>query len=92
MRHVNLAEAKAHLSALVERAAFDPWHPLTWTQVGWPEGVATDVELSFEPAGEGTLVRLEQTGFERLGPDVTSAFPSALKAACDLSENSSRAR
>jgi uncharacterized protein YndB with AHSA1/START domain len=49
------------------------WEPgarlaLTWTQVGWPEGVSTDIEVTFEPAEGGTLVRLEQTGFERV-PD-----------------------
>ena len=45
-----------------ERLAF------SWTQVGWPEGVATELEITFEPHDEGTLVRLEQTGFERV-PD-----------------------
>ncbi len=49
------------------------WEPgrrlaLTWTQVGWPEGVATDIEVTFEPVAGGTRVRLEQTGFERV-PD-----------------------
>jgi uncharacterized protein YndB with AHSA1/START domain len=52
------------------------WEPgrrlaLTWTQVGWPEGVATDIEVTFEPAAEGTRVRLEHTGFERV-PDAAS--------------------
>jgi uncharacterized protein YndB with AHSA1/START domain len=47
------------------------WEPgsrlgLTWTQVGWPEGVSTDLDVTFEPADGGTLVRLEQTGFERV--------------------------
>lgn len=47
------------------------WEPgrrlaLSWTQVGWPEGVATEVEVTFEPVTDGTLVRLEQTGFERV--------------------------
>jgi uncharacterized protein YndB with AHSA1/START domain len=48
------------------------WEPgrrlaLTWTQTGWPEGATTDLEISFEPAGDGdTLVRLEHTGFERI--------------------------
>lgn len=48
------------------------WEPgrrlaLTWTQVGWPEGASTDLEISFEPAGEGrTNVRLEHSGFERV--------------------------
>jgi uncharacterized protein YndB with AHSA1/START domain len=53
------------------------WEPgrrfaMTWTQVGWPDGVATDVEVTFEPAGGGTLVRLAQTGFERVGPEAES--------------------
>jgi len=48
------------------------WEPghrlrLTWTQVGWPPGVATDIEIIFEEVASGTLVRLEQTGFERVG-------------------------
>jgi uncharacterized protein YndB with AHSA1/START domain len=47
------------------------WEPgerlcLTWTQVGWPPGVSTDVHVSFEPVDGGTRVRLEQTGFERV--------------------------
>jgi uncharacterized protein YndB with AHSA1/START domain len=41
---------------------------MTWTQIGWPEGVSTDIEVTFEPVGDGTRVRLEQTGFERVGP------------------------
>lgn len=49
------------------------WEPgrrlgLTWTQVGWPDGVATDIDVTFEPVAAGTRVRLEQTGFERV-PD-----------------------
>lgn len=48
------------------------WEPgrrlaLTWTQVGWPEGTSTDLEITFQPVDDGTLVQLEQTGFERLG-------------------------
>ena len=46
-----------------ERVAF------TWTQVGWPEDASTDVEISFKQVGGGTRVRLEQTGFERVGPE-----------------------
>ena len=49
------------------------WEPgqrfaMTWTQVGWPEGVSTDIEVSFEAEGAGTRVRLTQSGFERVGP------------------------
>jgi uncharacterized protein YndB with AHSA1/START domain len=49
------------------------WEPgerlaLSWTQVDWPEGATTDIEITFEPADAGTLVRLEHTGFERVGP------------------------
>lgn len=52
------------------------WEPprrfaMTWTQVGWPDDVATDVEVSFEPTGDRTRVRLVQTGFERVGADAT---------------------
>lgn len=49
-----------------ERVAF------TWTQVGWPEGASTDVEITFEDVTEGTRVRLEQTGFDQLGADAAS--------------------
>ena len=52
------------------------WEPgarvaLTWTQANWPDGVFTDIEITFAPAEEGTRVRLEQSGFERLGDDAT---------------------
>jgi uncharacterized protein YndB with AHSA1/START domain len=55
------------------------WEPgerraLSWTQVGWPAGVSTDVEVTFDPVVEGTLVRLEQTGFERV-PDAERYLP-----------------
>ena len=47
------------------------WEPgrrlgLTWTQVGWPEGAATQIEVTFEPADGGTRVRLEHTGFDQV--------------------------
>jgi uncharacterized protein YndB with AHSA1/START domain len=47
------------------------WEPgvrlaFTWTQLGWPQDASTDIEVTFEPAEEGTLVRVEQTGFERV--------------------------
>jgi uncharacterized protein YndB with AHSA1/START domain len=49
------------------------WEPgarlaLTWTQLGWPDDVSTNIEVTFEAADGGTLVRVEQTGFERV-PD-----------------------
>jgi hypothetical protein len=31
--------------------------------------VATDIEVTFEPDGDETLVRLAQSGFERVGPE-----------------------
>ena len=48
------------------------WEPgrrfaMTWTQIGWPDGVNTDLEVAFEPDGERTVVTLTQTGFERVG-------------------------
>jgi uncharacterized protein YndB with AHSA1/START domain len=62
----------AETDAGFEAGRVTAWEPgerlgLTWTQVGWPDGVATDVEVTFEPAGDGTLVRISQTGFERVG-------------------------
>jgi uncharacterized protein YndB with AHSA1/START domain len=54
------------------------WEPgsrlaLTWTQTGWPEGVSTDIEVTFEPANGGTVVRLQHAGFERVPDAETSA-------------------
>ena len=54
------------------------WEPgtrlgLTWTQAGWPEGAATDVEIAFAPVAGGTRVSLEHTGFERVGADGAAA-------------------
>jgi uncharacterized protein YndB with AHSA1/START domain len=48
------------------------WEPgkrlaLSWTQIGWPDGATTDLEVTFTPAPDGTLVTLRQTGFERVG-------------------------
>jgi uncharacterized protein YndB with AHSA1/START domain len=45
------------------------WEPgrclgLTWTQAGWPEGVRTNITISFEALDDGTRVRLEHSGFE----------------------------
>ena len=47
------------------------WEPgrrlgLTWRQPDWPDGASTHVEVTFEPMGTGTRVRLEHTGFERV--------------------------
>ena len=47
------------------------WEPgrrlaLTWTQVGWPHGASTEVDITFEPVADGTRVQLEHTGFERV--------------------------
>ena len=47
------------------------WEPgrrlgLTWTQANWPEDVSTDIEVTFEPAGDGTRVRLAHSGWERV--------------------------
>jgi uncharacterized protein YndB with AHSA1/START domain len=48
------------------------WEPgrrlaLTWTQVGWPEGASTDLEITFDPAPGGrTTVQLEHHGFDRV--------------------------
>jgi Activator of Hsp90 ATPase homolog 1-like protein len=61
------------------------WQPgariaLSWRQIGWPEGVSTDVEIRFRPAFDGTLVSVDHSGFERLGrrsERVTSEYHAA---------------
>lgn len=47
------------------------WEPgrrlaLSWTQAGWPEGAATNLEICFSAAEGGTRVSLEHTGFEQV--------------------------
>jgi uncharacterized protein YndB with AHSA1/START domain len=47
------------------------WEPgrrlsLTWTQAGWPDGAATQLDITFAPVADGTHVRLEHSGFERV--------------------------
>jgi hypothetical protein len=49
------------------------WQPgtrlaLIWREVDWPEGASTDVNAGFEPLFGGTLITVEHSGFERLGP------------------------
>ncbi len=53
------------------------WEPpgllaLTWTQVGWPDDLETELELTFEPDPEGTRVRLSHSGFEPLGDEAVA--------------------
>jgi uncharacterized protein YndB with AHSA1/START domain len=45
---------------------------MTWTHPVWPAGAFTDVEVTFEPDGERTLVRVEHTGFERVSADAAA--------------------
>jgi hypothetical protein len=54
------------------------WSPgtrlaLTWREPDWPEGASTDVDVRFEPIFGGTLVRVEHSGFERVGPRAAQA-------------------
>jgi uncharacterized protein YndB with AHSA1/START domain len=48
------------------------WEPgrrlgLSWTQIGWPPGVSTDLAITFTAADDGgTVVRLEHSGFEQV--------------------------
>ena len=69
-RFVEVYDAETDAGFEVGRVtAWEPGERLavTWTQVGWPDGVSTDVEVTFEPAGAGTRVRIAQTGFEHVG-------------------------
>lgn len=50
------------------------WEPgerlvFTWRMPNWPDGVDTDVEVRFTDAPGGTLVRVEHSGWDRLGAD-----------------------
>lgn len=54
------------------------WQPgtrltLVWREVDWPDGSSTDVDVVFEPLFGGTLVSLEHSGFERIGPNADEA-------------------
>lgn len=54
------------------------WEPgrrlaITWKQATWPEGVTTEVEVTFESQGERTLVTLRHSGFEQLGAEAESS-------------------
>lgn len=48
------------------------WEPPRRLRLRWhlffPAAEATEVEVTFAPDGDGTAVRLVQTGWERLGP------------------------
>ena len=49
------------------------WEPgrrvaFTWTQVGWPADVTTQVEVVFSPTPDGTLIELTHGGFDSV-PD-----------------------
>lgn len=64
-------------STWAEVTAYDPprrlglsWHPNPAATV------ATDVEITFEPDGDGTRVRLTHTGWERLGDIAAEARES----------------
>lgn len=64
------------------------WEPgrriaLAWRPAGWAPDEATEVELSFEPAGEGTRVVLEHRGWGRLvgeAAEVAGWFARAVAA------------
>jgi hypothetical protein len=54
------------------------WRPgtrlaFTWRELDWPDGVSTDVDVLFEPLFGGTLLGVEHSGFERLGPTARQA-------------------
>jgi hypothetical protein len=58
---------------------------LTWREPDWPAGASTDVEIRFEAMFGGTLVRVQHSGFDRLGPqamrvgaEYRAAWPAAL--------------
>ncbi|HEY6775059.1 MAG TPA: SRPBCC domain-containing protein [Thermoleophilaceae bacterium] len=76
------------------------WSPggrlaLTWREPDWPEGASTDVDVRFEPIFGGTLVRIEHSGFERVGPKAPQAgagYQAAWTAALGWVARRARAR
>lgn len=50
------------------------WEPprrlaFTWRQESFPPDLKTEVEVTFEPAGEGTRVSVEHRGFDKVPAD-----------------------
>lgn len=76
------------------------WSPgarlaFTWGEPDWPEGASTDVDIRFEPIFGGTLVRLEHSGLERVGPSasrVGAGYRAAWTAALAWVARRARAR
>jgi hypothetical protein len=76
------------------------WSPggrlaLTWREPEWPEGASTDVDVRFEPIFGGTLVRVEHSGFERVGrqaPQAGAEYQAAWIAALGWVARRARAR
>jgi Activator of Hsp90 ATPase homolog 1-like protein len=71
-RFVELHDAVTDTGVEIRRVTV--WQPgarlaLTWREVDWPAGASTDVDVRFEPLFGGTLVSLEHSGFERIGPN-----------------------
>ena len=58
------------------------WEPgkrlvFTWRQGNWDPAQSTDVEVRFEPSGNGTLVTVEHGGWDRVpsaGPGVSEGY------------------
>jgi uncharacterized protein YndB with AHSA1/START domain len=58
------------------------WEPgkrlvFTWRQEDWKTAESTDVEVRFEPAGHGTRVTVEHSGWERVpsaGPGLSEGY------------------
>jgi Activator of Hsp90 ATPase homolog 1-like protein len=68
---------------------------LSWREPDWPEGASTDVDIRFEPIFGGTLVRVEQSGFERVGRRALQAgagYQAAWTAALGWVARRARAR
>jgi hypothetical protein len=75
-RFVEVFDAVTHHGSEIGRVTV--WHPgarlaLSWRQVDWPTVASTYVDVFFEPLFGGTLVSLEHSGFERIGPSADQA-------------------
>ena len=83
----------------LEIARVTVWAPgarlmLTWREPDWPAGASTEVDIHFEAMFGGTLVRIQHSGFERLGPQalrVAADYRAAWTAALGCVASGARA-
>jgi uncharacterized protein YndB with AHSA1/START domain len=74
-RFLELYEDDEHFE-LGRVTAWEPGERLafTWTQANWPDGVDTEVEVTFAPARAATRVSVAHSGLEALGAEAVAGY------------------